>query len=134
MAGSKKSIYLAPDTLRILGKSDSLSGRVNSIVTRYAAITADERPKLSTSEWMLLCDVLNESILDTDNRGNDPARFIWAFVADSKPNGTGEKRGVDTKALSARIREMSYAQQVSIIEVVTRFLAQGGTDDFDFAE
>ncbi len=120
---SKKSIYLSDAAEKVIGTvDDSLSGRINSIIVRYGAIITKDCPELTESEWMMICDILNGTILETDNRDADPARFLWADIAESgKLDGIAEKWDIDTESLSQRVRDMSYSQQCAIIEVVSRF-------------
>lgn len=120
---SRKTIYLTDAAEKVLGREiDSLSGRINSIVSRYGAITAEECPELSEAEWSLLCDILNGFWSISDSRPEiDPAKFLWAEVSDSEPDGAGEKWGVDIPAFAKRLREMRFAESVAILEVAGRF-------------
>ena len=118
----RKTVYLSDQSEAILGQVDSRSGRLNNIIIRYGAIIAAECPALTEAEWLLICDMLNATVLDTDHRDTDPARFLWADIAESgKLDGLAEKWEVDTEALSQRVRAMSYAQQVAIVEAVAKF-------------
>jgi len=119
---SKKTIYISDEAEAVIGHTDSLSGRINTIAIRYGAIAADECPALAEPEWMLLCDMLNGTILDTDYRTADPSRFLWADISEAgKLDGLADKWSVDTEALSLRVRNMRLAQRIAIIEVVSKF-------------
>jgi len=119
---SRKSIYLTDATEVIIGEVESLSGRINNIVRRYGAITAAECPEMAESEWSLICDLLNATVIDTDHRDTDPARFLWADIAEAgRLDGLAEKWSVDTDALSQRVRTMRLPEQIAILEVVAKF-------------
>lgn len=120
---SKKSIYLSDKAEAVLGLTDggSLSGRINSIIIRYGAIMAKSCPALAENEWMAIVDVLNSTWRDADSADNDIARFLWAEIADSEPDGLWEKWEISLDDLSSKIRAMTYPEQCAIIEVVCRF-------------
>jgi hypothetical protein len=122
---SRKTVYLSDPSekvIGILGEGDSLSGRLNNICIRYGAITAAECPALAEAEWLMICDMLNATVLDADHRDADPARFLWADIAESgKLDGLAEKWQIDTEALSQSVRNMRLAEQIAILEVVARF-------------
>lgn len=119
---SRKHIYLTDSAETVLGNPASLSGRLNSIVTRYGRIISAECPALSENEWMLICDMLNGTGLDADHRETDPARYLWADIAEAgKLDGLANKWGVDTDAMSARVRAMRPSEQIAIVEVAARF-------------
>lgn len=115
---SKKSIYISDAAEKVIGDNENVSGRINSIIVRYGTIMEKDCPELTESEWMMICDILN----GTDHRDADPARFLWADISESgKLDGMAEKWEIDTEALSQRVRDMEYTQQVAIIEIVHRF-------------
>jgi hypothetical protein len=118
---SRKSIYLSDQAEAVIGTDhDSLSGRINNICIRYGTITAAGCPELRLSEWLMICDMLNATVMDA--AGADQARHLWADIAESgKLDGLAEKWEIDTEDLSQRVRAMSYAGQVAIIEVVGKF-------------
>jgi hypothetical protein len=119
---SKKTIYLSDPAEAVIGEVESLSGRINNIVIRYGGIVAAECPVLALAEWQMICDMLNGTVIDADYRDADPARFLWADIAESgRLDGLAEKWGIDTEALSARVRAMPYSQQCAILEVVAKF-------------
>jgi len=128
---SKKTIYLSDQVEQVLGNPDSLSGRISSIVLRYGEIMRLECPELSVNEWMMICDILNGTILDCDNRDADPARFLWADIAESgQLDGMAAKWEIDTESLSQRVRDMSHSQRCAIIEIVTRFWTGEHTGEY----
>lgn len=127
--GKKATVYLSDNALEAIGKSENLSGRLNSICSRYGAIIAKDCPALAVNQWMMICDILNGTVLDADNRDADPARFLWADISESgKLDGMAEKWEIDTEALSQQVRELPYSSQCAIIEVAARFWADCETD------
>lgn len=119
---SRKSIYLTDRTETVIGpirkdKGDSLSGRVNSIVARYGRITETDAPELTVSEWSMLCDMLNGTVID-DNTGD----YLWADIAESgKLDGMADKWEIDTAEFSERVRAMSPTARYYILDVVSKF-------------
>lgn len=120
---AKVTIYLGQELKALVDKNESLSGRVNSIASRYSCIMRESTPTLTRGEWAALCDVLNGTVLDTGAGGaHDPARHIDLQVYDAgRLEGLGTKWGIDAGGLSHRIAQMSFAEQCAIIEVARRF-------------
>lgn len=122
----KATIYLHPSTLTILGPRGedkaNLSGRINGIVQRYAGITSDSMPELSLGEWCAICDANNGTgAFELAGTDIDEARHLWANVADSGPDGLGDKWGVDLEALAKKLRAMPMASKAAVYEVVRAF-------------
>ncbi|WP_287995356.1 hypothetical protein [Acidiphilium sp.] len=149
----KRTIYFNPTTTAILdfANEPNLSARVAQVaeswamacdagriprdepdalasaMVRYRAMIDEAAPALRESEWALLCDALNGCVLTADHADTDPARHLAQSVADSEPDGLGEKWGVDVAALAARIERMPYAARCAIVETVGRFWRQAGS-------
>jgi len=100
----------------------SMSGRINSIIIRYGDIISREVPAMTEAEWSFLVDILNGTWLLAEFATTDPARYLWAEVADADPE-TAQKWGIDQRALVERLRAMPYSAHCAIAEVVTRFWA-----------
>jgi hypothetical protein len=127
------TVHLPPKALDALGKDDmiGLSGRITEVAMRYRALLDDAMPTLTQAQWCAICDVLNGTWLiceDIEGRG-DPVRSVWVSVADSAEDGTGEKWNVDVPALAATLRDMPYASQAAVCEVVRRFWKHPGLND-----
>lgn len=119
----RTSIYLTDASEQVIGPTDNLSGRINSIVGRYARILDESTPSLTEGEWSFLCDMLNGTVIE-ENTGD----YLWADIAEAgKLNGLAEKWGVDSDDLSSRVRTMRAAARFAILEVVTRFWQNPGT-------
>lgn len=125
---SRKTVYLTDDSEKIIGPirkemGDSRSGRLNSIVSRYGRITDSEAPALTVSEWSLLCDMLNGTVID-ENTGD----YLWADIAEAgRLDGLADKWKIDTAEFSERVRDMSPAARYYILDVVSKFWK--GIDD-----
>lgn len=118
------TLHLSDPAMAVIGDAPdpSMSGRVNSILIRYGAITSRDCPPLTGGEWCFLADILNGTWLQAEAGGNDPARYLWAEAADAE-SAYAEKWGIDQAALVDRLRALPYAGACAIVEVVTRFWA-----------
>lgn len=132
---SKKTIYLSDPAEAVIGEVERLSGRINNIIIRYGGIMAAECPALALAEWQMICDMLNATVTDADYRDADPARFLWADIAEAgRLDGLADKWDIDTEALSARVRAMTYSQQCAILEVVAMFWRSPKLNDTPMAD
>lgn len=114
----RKSVYMGEPLLALMEGFDSLSPRINTVAERYPILARHATPALAEGEWLLLCDILNSTVRDANC-----ARILWAEIEDSAADGAGEKWGVDTQALAARVLAMAEAERVAILEVVDRWWA-----------
>lgn len=105
------------------GDPESRSGRINAVCERYLATVERDMPELAKGEWCLFCDILNSSFRDRHLIDG-----LALEVADSEPDGTGEKWAVDVRALALKVDAMTFGQKVAIVEVVDRFWRITGTD------
>lgn len=117
----RTSIYLSDQAETALGPiaGESLSGRINSMLIRYDGIRREACPALSVAEWCAVCDVLNGAYVAAEHTDSDPARYIWAEMADSPE--MGDKWDIDHPVLVERLRGMSFAERCAVMEVATRF-------------
>jgi len=125
---STKSIYISDAAEAVIGTirdDGTLSGRINSIIVRYGAITEKECPELTVNEWLLLCDILNSTWRECENPRFDVAPRLWVEVLESEPDGMAEKWSVDLENLAQRLRSTSYAGQCAVIEIVNRWWSHG---------
>lgn len=114
------SIYLPDTALAALGPgADSVSGRIASIIVRYAGVVADECPEFRLAEWSAIADVLRGTWALAESADSDPARYLWAEVIDAPE--IGAKWGIDHGRLAASLRTLSYAQRIATAEVADRF-------------
>ena len=119
------TVHLAPKVLECLGRDDmlGLSGRISEVSMRYRALFAEATPTLTEGQWCAICDALNGTWLICEGRdgGADPVRHAFANVADGAAEGLGEKWNVDALALAQVLRDLPYAAQAAVCEVVRRF-------------
>lgn len=99
---------------------------LRAALLRHRAILAESVPDLTENEWALLCDILNGSDRSAWNTETDPARLLALSVANSAPDGSGEKWGVNLPTLAARLDALDYPAQCAIIDVIDRFWHQSG--------
>lgn len=111
----RKNVYFTDRTLDLLGKSTSLSGRVATIVERYAEIVRRERPQDAFSE------AERSAILDAC-RGwlAEPAASIFdgvaMEVADALEDGLADRWPIDGPNLVANLRALSPGAQVALVD------------------
>lgn len=126
---TRATLYLDDDTEHLLAAYSSDADRetsaiVRRLLDRYREVCERHRPALSIAEWKACCDALNGLNLRLDMGPSQHAtiRFMWAEISDGdRLDGLGAKWGIDAQALSVRIRDMSYAEQVSLADTVERF-------------
>jgi hypothetical protein len=112
----KKSVYLADETIKIVGLvGDSLSGRINAIVSLYDEIIRREAPEFTFAEWSAICDANNGTLFDDASSRT----WMWANVADSR--GLGEKWEIDATKLVDKMRSLSFVQSIAMAEICQRF-------------
>lgn len=132
---SRKTIYLTDASEKILGECDSLSGRINTIISRYGCITCEGCPSLTLAEWSAVCDVLNGTWLNAEVGSFDICRSIWAEISDGdRLDGLGAKWGIDAQDLSRRVQVMPYHEQVAIVEIATLFWQSPKLNDLEIED
>jgi hypothetical protein len=99
----RASVYLTSAAIEALqlAPGDSLSGRINAVATRYAAIVRESCPTLEPDHWRALCVVLRDDSV--------PLAVAWADL-EASPHG----------ALGRAMRAMPYAAQAAAAEVCGR--------------
>jgi hypothetical protein len=111
------TLYLTEKSMQIIGPSENLSGRVNSVISHYGRITSEACPALTTGQWSFLCDMLNGTFFE-DNTGD----YLWADIAESgKLDGLAEKWELDADAFAEQVRAMTHAERCAMLDVVMRF-------------
>lgn len=123
MAQKNVSIYPGPDLEAAIvanGGGRGRSHRINQIADRYAEILRRNQPSLSEPEWNLIRDSLNGTL-------HEPAAMIggvWQGVEDSLADGLGAKWGVDGPELVRKLRGLSFAQEVALVEAIEAWWAE----------
>lgn len=93
---------------------------------RYYEILRRALPAFARNEALAILDATNGTLFDPTT-----APLLWADVDDSE--GLGEKWGVDTSALVARLRGLSYAESLALVDACERFWSYGQDADTDLA-
>lgn len=103
------------------GPDESLAGRITEVALRHRAILADATPTLTLPQWCAVADALNGYWLlcESAEPTADPARHAWAEIADAE--GLGDKWNIDAQHLAQQLRDMPYAGQAAVCQVVRRF-------------
>jgi hypothetical protein len=116
----RTSIYLNPPIEEALKGADSISGRLGQICDRFAEINRRARiqQRFSAAELNALRDCSNGTWFD-------PAKLIDGAVLanfeDSAPDGLYAKWGIDGPATADKLRGLSYADQVALVEDIEKF-------------
>lgn len=104
----RPSIYLSPPLERVadqLRKGHSLSARLAEIAERYALV-CEEPPELTEQERHLLGNTLSGSVVEP--------LLIKYLEHEIQDSDAGDQAELD--ALAARVRAMSYAERVALVE------------------
>ncbi len=117
MPSNKRNVYLTDNSLSLLAGCDSFSGRLNTIIGRYSRIVADSMPTFTRGEWCAIFDANNGTLYLDDSS----ITMAWANVADLP--GLDEKWGIDSAALVAKMRRLTTAQAIAVVEANERFWA-----------
>lgn len=129
----RTSIYLNPPLEAALKNADSISGRLGEICDRYAETNRRSRitQHFSVAELNAFRDCCNGKIFS-------PAQLIDGAVLanfeDSLIDGIAGKWSIDAPAASAKLRELTYAEQVALVEDIQAFwrgVANAGPDGDD---
>lgn len=118
---TKQGIYFGDAAEALMGEISSKT--VNRALDRYAEILRRERVEklFSEAEWNALRDMLNGTI-------SEPAAMIRGSLAqgweDSLDDGIAEKWVVDPQAMSAKLRALTYPQEVAVIHGVEQYFSK----------
>lgn len=121
MAG-QQSIYMQDRTLsaielRSTNKSEIVNRDLERLYTLYER--ALKEVDLEINEALLICDVLNGTLMDANT-----ARLLWAEVEDGiKLNGLDEKWEVDGAQLVQKLRGFTQLQCLALVDAAERFWA-----------
>ena len=118
MPAKRTSVYLTEATLAIAGEGESLSGRLNQIVSRYDGLIRRAMPELSRGEWCAIFDANNGVFPAFENANEQSFAMVWANVADA---GLDEKWKIKTPKLVDKLRQLEPAQKIAVIEAIQSF-------------
>jgi hypothetical protein len=113
--GQQLSIYLPAHALELLqpwAGGRARSARLAAILDRHAAITS-HRPALSLQEWGLVVQLLGPLAAMREMSA------LWAEPLDRARDG-GTLPGVVAEALARKLRQLTPAEQVAVLEVADR--------------
>lgn len=126
----RTTIYLTDRAEAVLAGGESLSGSINRIADRYYEIIRRSRIDLSDAELAAVRDALNGWLAE-------PAATIAGGpaleVADALDDGLAERHGIDGRALLAKLRGLTYAQEVALVDSVEQFWRAATPDSDDTA-
>jgi len=112
---ARTSIYLNPPLKEALKGAESISGRLGQICDRYAEINRRARISQRFSEAEL--GAFRDCCYDTQFT---PAQLIDGAVLakfdDAVIDGIAEKWGIDAPATAAKLRGLTYPDQVALAE------------------
>lgn len=129
----RTSIYLNPPIAEALKSADSISGQLGKICDRYAETNRRARiaQRFSEAELNAFRDCCNGTWFE-------PAQLIDGAVLanfeDSLQDGIAEKWGIDAPSTIAKLRELTYPDQVALVEDIEAFwrgVANAGADGND---
>lgn len=113
----KSTIYLGDRAEAILGRGP-LSSAINRVADRYYELVRRSRVDLSPSELDAVRDALNGWLAE-------PAATIAGGpaleVEDALPDGLAERHGIDGPALVAKLRGLTYAQEIALVDAVEQY-------------
>ncbi len=93
---------------------------------RYYEVVRRALPTFGRQEALAILDATNGTAFDATT-----VTLVWADVDETE--GLGEKWGVDHAALVARLRGLSYAECVALVDACERFWSYGSDADTDLA-
>ena len=112
---NRLSVYLPPDAQAVLaglGGAGNLSATMQSVIERYALVVEHSRPPLTDAEWAFLRRTFANA---PPARGQQlRGQFLPLDEWDTAKRGRPE--GVDPKSLWYRLRAMSWAQLIAVVE------------------
>jgi hypothetical protein len=115
----RKNVYFSDRTLAQLGDRDSLSGRVATIIDRYAELCRRERPWQKFEEAEL--SAIRDACLSWRA---EPAATIFGGVLleveDALADGLGEKWGVDSDQILTKLRALSPGEEIALVDWLER--------------
>lgn len=129
----RTSLYLNPPIEAALKNADSISGRIGEICARYAETNRRARisQRFSEAELNALRDGCNGTIFV-------PAQLIDGAVLanfeESLMDGIAEKWEINAPATIAKLRALTYPDQIALIEDIETFwrgVANAGPDGAD---
>jgi hypothetical protein len=123
--GNKKKygIYAGPPLRRLIAErrhdQRTPTGVVNTVADRYREIVQRSVPALTLAEWAWVLAALRHH-----PTGDDALALatLWSDLA-ATPHAAGGRDGqaLDAPALLAKLRQLSYAETVALVDVAERY-------------
>lgn len=121
----RTTIYLTDRAQAVLAGGESLSGTINRIADRYYEILRRSRIDLTPAELDAVRDALSGWLAE-------PAATIAGGpaleVEDALPDGLAEKWGIDGPALVGKLRALTFAQEVALVDATEQYWRAQATE------
>lgn len=119
MFARREEIIITEEADAIIGETEGLSSRINTIILRYGEMIRDACPAFIKIEWFAILEATRGTCIGIDCWGPDQAAIIWAEVADCEDLAEGQ--GVDQHSLAERLRGLKPSEKIAIAEVCHKF-------------
>ena len=121
----RATIYLTDAAQAALGDPESLSGVINRTVDRYRETVRRSRYDLQPAELDAVCDALQSWLAEpAATIANGPA----LEVEDALRDGLAERHGIDGPLLVMKLRMLTFAQEVALVDAVERYWRKVGAE------
>jgi hypothetical protein len=122
MAHKRSTIHLPEHIVKLIDVAkdagESQSGRIASIIEKYAAMISEGLPELTIGEWGACMWAM---------RDRESPKMLWAVIDDGcRDQGLSERFAIDGNQLVKKLRSMDAAGVFAIAEVARRYWAAEG--------
>lgn len=119
-----RNVDLEPQLSARATHGQGLGAVASRDLERYYEALKRSLPTFERSEALAIMDVCNGTLWESWS-----VPLLWASVDDSE--GLGQKWGIDQPALVARLRQMTYAEALAVVDAAERFWNHGGGYQID---
>ena len=108
--------------LKARGDDTEKHGIARRDLERYYKVLEQSLKQLefTVAELRLMADVANGTLFEPHT-----VSLLWANVADSAEEGYGQKWGVDIEVLVSKLRALSFAQTMALVDALERWWQDG---------
>ena len=119
---AETSFWTDKKTLQLIQERTqrSRSETIRDIVKRYVEVCRRHRPDLERKEWYLIVDAFNGTIIDEQFALPNLAAQIEDAIA---LDDADKRHAVDGEALLRKLRNLTYAEKLAVVDIVDRFWA-----------